>query len=160
MGNVLSIGLGEFKVSRNLDDELVAYGLGSCLGIGMYDPTTHVAGMVHVVLPEFNHNESPSPKYVEIGINTLLDEMVRSGANRSRIITRMAGGANMLLNGALSQSFNIGERNTVAARDVFKKLNIRLAAEEVGGNTGRTVRLYVSQGRMTVRVVGEKEHDL
>jgi len=119
-----------------------------------------VAGMVHAVLPELNHNEVPSPKYVEIGINTLLDEMVRNGAVRSRIITRMAGGANMLLNGSLTQSFNIGERNATAAHQVFQKLNIRLSAEEVGGNIGRTVRLYVSQGRMTVRVVGGKEHDL
>lgn len=156
-----NIGLGEQVVSRDPQDVLVAYGLGSCLGIGMVDPVARVAGMVHVVLPEHPQGtESTSGKYVDTGISALLAEMIRAGADRRRLIIRMAGGANMLLAMTNTKIFDIGNRNIQAALKVFKALNIQLAGQEVGGNIGRTVRLYVADSRMTVRMVGQQEHDL
>jgi chemotaxis protein CheD len=157
----ISIGLGEQVVSKDPSEILVAYGLGSCLGIGMYDPRSRVGGMVHAVLPEhLNPGEPKSPKYVDWAILTLLEKMVAAGADKNRIVVRMAGGANMLINSSLSNTFDIGTRNISMARQTLQRLSMRLSSEDVGGNIGRTVRFYVETGRMTVRMIGGVERDL
>lgn len=165
MNNPISLGLGEMAVTRSSDDVLAAYGLGSCLGICMIDPVTKVAGLLHAVLPEaLNISESENPsnssKYVDRGIEGLLAAMVKEGANRSRIVVRMVGGANMLTAPGLISTFDIGTRNIEKARVTFQRLNIKITAEEVGGHTGRTVHIYVADSRVTVRVIGEKEHEI
>jgi chemotaxis protein CheD len=161
MANMLNVGLGEQVVSRDPQNVLVAYGLGSCLGIGMFDPASGVAGLVHAVLPEhFNNNGNTPGKFVDTGIPFLLNEMVKAGADRRRMITWMAGGANMIMSPGMTKAFDIGNRNILSAQKIFDSLNIRLSGQEVGGNTGRTVRIYVAEGRMTVRMVGQVEHDI
>ena len=155
----LSVGLGEIKISRNPDQVLVAFGLGSCLGVGMYDPVTRVGGLLHAVLPErTNGAERSSAKYVDSGITTLLDKMLEAGADRNRLIVKVAGGAN-ILTAAGFKSLNIGDRNVTAAQATFSALNLKVNANDVGGNIGRTVRMYVANGRMTVRMIGSPEKE-
>jgi chemotaxis protein CheD len=160
MANSIAIGLAEVKVSRNPDDVLVAFGLGSCLGIGMYDPVTRLGGMLHAVLPLNNVNKAEASKYVDSGIVLLLDMMVQAGAQKQRLVTKLAGGANMLNVSSLSSTFDIGNRNIEASRITFQKLGIRPKSEEVGGKIGRTVRLYVADGRYTIRMMGEQEREI
>ncbi len=164
MKDSTSVGLGECAISRNPDDVLVAYGLGSCLGIAMIDPVLRICGLMHAVLPlpsnGTNSADGNPYKFVEGGIQAMIDNLAKEGANRNRLVVRIAGGANMLMSSGLSQSFDIGTRNTTTARAVFQRLRLTVSAEEVGGHTGRTVRVYVADKRVTVRVVGEKEHDL
>jgi len=160
MANSIAIGLAEVKVSRSPDDVLVAFGLGSCLGIGMYDPILHLGGMLHAVLPINNDSRNEQSKYVDSGITMLMDLMVQAGAQRSRIVIKMAGGANMLNVSSLSSTFDIGNRNIDSARQTFIKMSIRVKSEEVGGKIGRTVRLYVADGRYTIRMMGEQEREI
>lgn len=157
----LPVGLGEIKVSREPDAVLVAYGLGSCVGVGVYDPVARVAGLLHAVLPErTNGTDALSPKYVDSGIRALLKEVERLGATRRNLIIRIAGGANMLQAPGFKQTFNIGDRNVTATRTTLATLGLPIKAEAVGGQTGRTVRLLAGNGRMTVRVLGTGEFDL
>jgi len=161
MKDPISVGLGELVVSRDPEDVLVAYGLGSCLGIHMHDPVTRISGLLHAVLPERTNGANPTdPKYVDSGIEALLGEMIKQGADRRRLVILMAGGANMLVSSGLSHSFDIGCRNAEAAHKTFERLNLFLKKEDIGGNIGRTVRVYVGCNRMTVRVIGGKEQDL
>lgn len=161
MLNSIPVGLGEIHISREPKDVLVAYGLGSCLGISMYDPDKHIAGMLHALLPLHPHGtHDQSPRYVDSGIVTLLAEMIRAGANRNRIVVRMAGGANMLAEPGDGQSSNSRSRNVEAALATFDALNLTLNSQEVGGKSGRTVRLYVQDGRMTVRTMGNQEREI
>jgi chemotaxis protein CheD len=161
MENSLAAGLGEIKVSGNAADVLVAYGLGSCVGISMYDPITKVGALLHAVLPQrLNDSDAHNPKFVDSGVTRMLDIIEQHGALRSRLIVRMAGGATMLNVPGLKQTLNIGERNVAVARQALATHRLRLAAEDVGGTSGRTVRLHVGNGRMTVRVIGSQERDL
>lgn len=156
--NNLLVGLGEIKISSNPQDVLVAYGLGSCLGIGMYDPAVRVAGLLHAILPGRINGTVDSPaKYVDTGISALLVQLVRAGADRRRVIVRMAGGANMLAAPGFSQVMNIGTRNIEAALATLATLDLKTASQEVGGHTGRTVRFYVTDGRMTIRTMSNQE---
>ncbi|PWH17740.1 MAG: chemotaxis protein CheD [Anaerolineae bacterium] len=161
MQDNLAVGLGEYKISHTVSDVLVAYGLGSCVGIGLYDPQLRLAGLLHAVLPSSpNGAVEKSAKYVTSGIELLLEEMIKAGAVPSRIIVRMAGGANMLTAPGFAHTFNIGTRNVEAAHETLQRLRLRLVAEEVGGTIGRTVRFYVRDGRMTIRTVGNQEREV
>ncbi len=160
-GAMSSVGLGEYIVSHDPQDVLIAFGLGSCLGIGMFDPVAKVGGLIHVVLPEHKAGNDPNhAKFVDTGIPMLLKKVIAEGAVESRLIIKMAGGANMLVSPGLSGTFDIGTRNINMAHEVLKKLNLKLHSEEVGGQVGRTVRLYIADGRMTVRMMGSQERDL
>ncbi len=160
-GEMSSVGLGEMCVSHDPQDVLIAFGLGSCLGIGMYDPVAKVGGLIHIVLPGQKTANDPNPaKFADTGIPFLLQKVVGEGAMQSRLIIRMAGGANMLVSPGLSGTFDIGTRNIEMAHQVFKSLNLKLDKEEVGGQVGRTVRMYIASGRMTVRMMGSQERDL
>ena len=161
MKEPISIGLGEFVVSADPEIILVAYGLGSCLGICLVDPVKKIAGLLHAVLPQrLNGAEPVCPRYVDCGVEGLLEEMLKAGADRNRLILRMAGGANMLLTSGVSHTFDVGTRNIASAHTAFQRFRLNLLKEDVGGHTGRTVRVYVADSRMTVRVVGGKEQDL
>jgi len=166
MKDPINLGLGEQAISRNPDDILVAYGLGSCLGISMIDPLARISGLLHAVLPEKSNgvlgcaDPSVSYKYVDSGIECLLNALIKQGASKSRLIVRMVGGANMLISPGLSNTFDIGTRNIEKARMMFQRLDMSLAAEEVGGHTGRTMRVYVADCRVTVKLIGQKEHEI
>lgn len=158
METSVGVGLGEIAVSNNYYEILVAFGLGSCVGIGAYDPIKKVAGLLHAVLPEpLNGSDLTSTKYVGNGINKLLEEMVTHGAVKERLIIRIAGGANMLTSPGLSKTFDIGTRNIAMAQDILEKNKMTIVGQSVGGNTGRTFRVYVADGKMTIRMIGEKE---
>lgn len=163
MNNSVVVGLGEIKISKNVRDVLVAYGLGSCLGITMYDPVAKVAGMLHAVLPTCNllsNNDESCTKYVCCGIEVLLKRITEAGGQRSRIVVRMAGAANMLTDTTFSDIMNISQRNIDTARKKLKELNMEVIGEEVGGNIRRTVHFYVSDGRVAIRMLGCKERDV
>ena len=159
-----NVGLGEQAISRSPDDILVAYGLGSCVGVVMIDPLSRVSGLLHAVLPRLTDgmeraDTNPS-KYVEGGIENLIAAMVQQGANKNRLIVRLIGGANMLISSGLIRSFDIGTRNIEVARTTLNRLKMPIAVEEVGGHTGRTVRVYVADSRVTVRVIGQIEREI
>jgi chemotaxis protein CheD len=99
-------------------------------------------------------------RYVDSGICGLLDDLLRAGAVTNRLAIWVTGGANMLLTSDFSRAFDIGNRNIDIAKRVFEDLHLPTPAVEVGGNQGRTVRLYVGTGRMTVRVIGGQEKEL
>lgn len=161
MKDPTSVNLGEIALSRDPEDVLVAYGLGSCLGISMVDRVRRISGLLHAVLPHRLNGADPlCAKYVDSGIEGLLDGMLRAGADRRSLVVRIAGGANMLLSAGLSQTFDVGTRNIHSAHETLRRLNLPLHSEETGGHSGRTVRVYVATGRVTVRVVGGVEKDL
>lgn len=160
MKDPINVGLGERVISRDPEDILVAFGLGSCLGIVMTDPVLRLCGMIHAVLPERIGTDPHSPKFVTNGIQGLLTAMLEAGADQRRLVIRMAGGANMLLSSGLSSTFDIGTRNIEAAHRTFKQLGLSLKAEDVGGNLGRTVRVFVGSSKVTVKVINGKEKEL
>ena len=164
MKDPTNVGLGEQVVSRCPEDILVAYGLGSCVGVIMLDPVFKIAGLLHAVLPRardgLRTGEQNASKYVESGIKSLIEALVKEGANKARLAISLVGGANMLISSGVTGSFDIGTRNIEAAYATLKRLNLPVSTSEVGGHMGRTVRVYVADSRVTVRVAGEKEHEI
>ncbi len=148
-----AVRMGEMFVSSSPGDELVAIGLGSCIGLAMLDRSARVAGLAHVVLPESGTATGPAGKFADLAVPALLDLVRRAGARRERIETALVGGARMF---AMGGGLDIGARNEAAVREALRAHNLTVRVAETGGNSGRTVRVYVSDGIINVHQAGGK----
>jgi chemotaxis protein CheD len=135
-----NVRMGEFAVSSAPGDELVAIGLGSCIGLALVDREAGVAGLSHVVLPESQGKPGPAAKFADLAIPDLISRLLEAGAERRRLQAVMIGGARMFTVGA---SLDIGARNSEAVREALVSERIKIHAEEIGGNRGRTARVIV-----------------
>ena len=155
------VGLGEMQVSKDPSAVLSCLGLGSCIAVSAYDSVAKVAGLVHIVLPSSDGRNTSLPgKFADSAIPALLDEMGKLGALKSRLLVKIAGGAQISMTANSSPIFKTGERNIESTKENAKKHGLKIAAEEVGGNSGRTLRLYVESGRVTVTHAGSQTIDL
>ena len=143
--------MGELVVSKIANDEIVAIGLGSCIGLALIDRGARVAGLAHIVLPESQGMAGPAAKFADRAVPELVAEMQKNGANKSRLEAALVGGARMF---ALGSGLDIGARNDAAVRDGLGRLQVRIRAAATGGNRGRTVRVGVGEGTVNVQEAG------
>jgi chemotaxis protein CheD len=142
-------------------EALTTLGLGSCVGIALYDPITKITGLAHIMLPDSTQirNNQNIAKFADTGITELIRQMVAMGAGRQRLVAKIAGGAQMFSfkSSDADGLMRVGERNVEA---VIKKLNeerIRIIAQDTGKNYGRTVEIYSEDGRYVIKAVGKPE---
>jgi chemotaxis protein CheD len=145
-----SVRMGEIEVSKRTGEELVARGLGSCIGLALIDRSSGVAGMAHIVLPESNGPGSEPGKFADLAVPALLAQMQKAGAVTRRLDAVMAGGARMFELGEM----DIGARNADAVKAGLARVGLRIHAAETGGNRGRTLRLTVGNFEVTVKEAG------
>ena len=160
-GTTLTVGVGDMKLSNDPNGALITYSLGSCLGVMIYDPVAKVGGLLHAMLPEAK-DERNSPgfnpyKYVDAGIPLLFKEAYKLGAEKRRITVAVAGGAQILDD---SGYFNIGKRNLATLRKMFWKNGVMIDREHVEGSVSRTVKLFLADGLITLKLGGGKEMQL
>lgn len=134
---------------------LLTIGLGSCVAVALHDERAKVGGLAHILLPSpALSRRDPAPgKFPQTAIPLLLQEMVALGARPERVTARLAGGAAMFTNLQPTGTVQMGERNLVAVRAALGHHNIPLVGTAVGGDFGRTVRLFVEDGRIEVSTV-------
>jgi chemotaxis protein CheD len=139
-------------VSSDPDSYLVTYGLGSCIGITLYDPVARVGGMLHYMLPDSSINAEKARNrpfmYADTGIPLLLQQAYGLGAERSRLQVVAVGGAQLLDSNGV---FNIGKRNHLAMQDICQQAGVFIHTEVVGGMDSRTIRLEISTGILLMR---------
>jgi chemotaxis protein CheD len=152
-----SARMGEMVVSSNPNEELVALGLGSCIGLAIVDRTAGVAGLAHIVLPESNDRGDQMGKFADTAVPELIAKLGEAGAVESRLEAAIAGGARMF---EMSGGLDIGSRNEAAVRAALAKARIPVKAAQTGGNTGRTVKISVGELLVTVRAAGQQPETL
>ncbi|MBI0584380.1 MAG: chemotaxis protein CheD [Methanomassiliicoccus sp.] len=150
------VGVGEYRVARGFAN-LVCIGLGSCVGIAIFDPQAQVGGLAHAMLPRYEEGRDKinASKYADSAIMIMVDELVAMGAMKGRLRAKMAGGAQMF-SFISSDTLNIGQRNSEAARATLKGENITLLAEDVGGTKGRTVTFTAGEGTYRIQKGSER----
>lgn len=152
-----TIGISEMFVSDDPEDVLVTYSLGSCVGLILYDPVVKVGGMIHCMLPLSKTDKAKAEKtpamFVDTGVPELIQAVFDLGAQRKRLIAKVAGGAKILDEQGM---FKIGERNHTVLRKVLWKNNILIDGEDVGGTKARTLYLHIADGAAYVKSAGEK----
>ncbi|SDF39491.1 chemotaxis protein CheD [Sporolituus thermophilus] len=160
MGELIKVGMADYKVGKS-PASLISYGLGSCVGIALYDPVTKVGGLAHIMLPDSKQARSAEnpAKFADTALPLMLDEMLKIGAAKNRVVAKIAGGAQMFTFTNTTDIMRVGERNSEAVKSVLRKMDICIIAEDTGGNYGRTVELKLDTGVFRVKTIdkGEKE---
>jgi len=148
------VKVAEWAVER--DGIIVTLGLGSCVAIMLHDPEARAGAMAHVLLPSKSlARDTTNPaKFPETAVPFLLERLAALGADRRRLVAKLAGGASMFAQLMTPGSVQMGERNIVAARNALRAAGIPVAREAVGGGAGRSVRFHVTDGRVEIRSVG------
>jgi len=146
------VGMGEILVTASPNAVLSCIGLGSCVAVCAYDSRERIGGMAHIVLPQNHGLPGNNPaKFADTAVPLLLNEMIRKGCIKSRLIVKIAGGAQMTLAPGLRDTFKTGERNLTQILLVLQRENVAIAAVDTGGTVGRTVKMYVGTGQVTVK---------
>ncbi|MCL2078505.1 MAG: chemotaxis protein CheD [Oscillospiraceae bacterium] len=154
MATVL-VGMADLKAARN-PDIITTLGLGSCVGITLYDKARKIGGMAHCMLPTYKGFEGQKiDKFVDSAVIELIKQLERMGVPRNALVAKIAGGAHMFT--AISQNndlLKIGERNTAAGIAILRQLSIPLIANDTGGKHGRTIELDTASGALKIKTVG------
>ena len=139
----------------SLDEILVTIGLGSCVAILLHDPAAKVGGLAHVLLPSpaLSRKDDNPAKFPQTAVPRLLELMAQQGASSRRVTARLAGGASMFASLAAPGTIQMGERNLVASRQSLRQHGVALVGEATGGDYGRTVKMWVADGRVEISSV-------
>ena len=156
MALILTVGMADVKICRAEGGILTALGLGSCIGVCIYDPVICLAGMAHVVLPQSGSPTDSPGKFADTAIPYLFAQMEYAGARIGRLRAALVGGAQLFKNVTQGSRLDIGPRNASAVRDILESFKVCIVAADVGGSVGRTALLH-NDGRVMVRTLGQSE---
>ncbi len=148
----LVVGISDGKVSNKAEDVIVTYSLGSCIGVILYDPKTHIGGLLHYQLPASSINPDRAQQipcmFADTGMNWILKELASKGVNKKSLKVTLAGGAEMMKDKSM---FNIGKRNHAAIRKILWTNGLFVEKEDVGGKHARTVYLTLADGSIEIK---------
>ncbi len=165
MKEIIKVGMADLEVTTS-PHVLVTLGLGSCLGIILYDSVSKIGGLAHVMLPDIEatkiqHNKA---KFANSAIREMIEQMIKLGAQKKNFKAKLIGGAHMFTGIKLSSNnaisaFNVGDRNILSAKEELTKQNIELIGEDVGRDYGRSVEFDLETGKVKIKTItwGMKE---
>ena len=155
---VVRVGIADMKVVK-APDEIRTIGLGSCVGVIIYDPHIKVAGMAHIMLPDSSlatgKTDINIAKFADTALKELKRELINNGARIRQLCAKIAGGAQMFQFSSAREHVRVGPRNIVAVKEELMKLSIQLVAEDVGGNSGRTIEFDPETSQLEIRTVNQ-----
>ncbi|MFN3603506.1 MAG: chemotaxis protein CheD [Leptonema sp. (in: bacteria)] len=148
--NIIFVGVSEWKSEKS--PSILRTTVGSCVAVVLYDKTKKIGGISHSLLDE------PPPgklvnrgKYAKTSVEELIKDLEKLGANKKNLTAKIFGGASMFQNNSSSVFQNIGERNVIAAKEILQKNQIPILYEDILGHNGRTITLYLEDGRILLR---------
>ena len=161
MSELIKVVMAGLKVCIS-PDSVTTLGLGSCVGVAIRDKENKVGGLAHVMLPDSTaiRNNTNIYKFADTGITELVRLMEEKGAKRSRMVAKIAGGAQMFSFQNKSELVRVGDRNVEASKKKLKELGIPIIAEDTGDSYGRTVIFYPETGDFVIRAVGKEERTI
>jgi chemotaxis protein CheD len=152
--DAIKVGMAEYKVKES-PALLTSIGLGSCIGLALYDAVNKIGALAHIMLPRQSEarNKANPAKFADTVIDLMLAEMEARGSIKRHITAKVFGGANMFPHVQGNLLMNVGARNAVAVKEELVKRNIAIVAEDVGGHCGRTIVFDTRSGKVSVKTV-------
>jgi chemotaxis protein CheD len=149
-GKLINVLIGSIDLTRS--PNRLASVLGSCIGLAIWDPEMHMAGLAHILLPDSRGQASESlpGKYADRAVPILVRSLLERGANRDRLRAKVAGGARMFSRIAADGTCDVGAQNVLAVKQALVTARVSILAEDVGGNRGRKVVFDPSSGAFSV----------
>ncbi|HBC97146.1 MAG TPA: chemotaxis protein CheD [Clostridium sp.] len=151
----IKVGIADMNTAGS-PNRIITIGLGSCVGIALYDDKSNIGGLAHIMLPDstqFSNKKNPL-KFADLAIPLLIEKLEKLGVNRRNLKAKIAGGASMFNFPDKSVMMDIGNRNGKAVKHMLEKCSISILAEDLGGNKGRTMILDTSDGSVKIKTVG------
>ncbi|MFA6308246.1 MAG: chemotaxis protein CheD [Clostridia bacterium] len=154
MKKVIKVGMADLQVACS-NCVLTTYGLGSCVGVALYDHQKKIIGLAHIMLPSSKKakNKSNAAKFVDTAVDKLLKEMINIGASRERVTAKLVGGSQMFSSAYLCDISKIGHNNVLSAKKKLEDLDITVVSEDTGGNYGRTLEFNSDDGNLIVKTI-------
>jgi chemotaxis protein CheD len=163
MKETIIVGISDQRTSQS-PNILATYALGSCVGVSLYDETTGIGGLAHIMLPTSSLIKDVQAvermKFADTAIGDLVDRMVTAGANRRQITAKIAGGANMFKIADDSAFGNIGQRNIESVKQSLSNLSVPIVGEDTGADFGRTIFFDLSTGKVKVQTLGKSVKEI
>ena len=144
----ISIGIGEFAVVTK-PCVLESIGLGSCVGICIWDKNKGIGGLAHIMLGCAEERTGNLMRFADKAIDAMIDKMISKGAHTNDMVAKIFGGASLFH----STGFSIGKDNTVAVKKELSKRKIRIIAKDLGGTHGRSIWFDTKTGNVVVGMV-------
>lgn len=156
MSEEIKVGISDYKVSTN-PNKLITLGLGSCVGIALYDRASKAGGLSHIMLPDSNFfkKDIKPEKFANLAVPMMVEELLK-GKSKQNLVAKICGGASMFAFSDNKLSNNIGERNVQAVEKILKDMGIPILARHVGGNVGRTMIVHLDTFHVTVRMANRE----
>jgi chemotaxis protein CheD len=154
--NIVKVGMADYKVAE-APSKLITLGLGSCIGITLYDKRKKVGGMAHIMLPKNNNPEKQSLKFADTALEMMLKDLEKMGVSKRSLEAKLAGGAQMFSFSSSNQLNSIGYRNALAVKEILTSHGIKIIAEDTGGNKGRTIEIDLDSGKLRIKTIGQGE---
>ncbi|KAB8138760.1 chemotaxis protein CheD [Gracilibacillus oryzae] len=152
---MIKVGIADLKTAK-APNMLKTSGLGSCVGVVVYETSQKIAGLAHVMLPDSTVSKretNNAMKYADTALDILLKELQEHGAKKYALRAKMAGGAHMFSFRSDNKMLRIGDRNVEAVRNILARYSIPILAEDVGGNKGRTIEFNIETSMLEIRTV-------
>lgn len=153
---MVTVSVADMKISNNINEMLVTYSLGSCIGLSFFDSVVGFGGLVHCMMPLSRENPEQAKincsMYTDTGVYGLLEAMFKRGAKRKNLIAKVAGAGSPL---DVGKSFNIGKRNYIVLRKILWKNDILINAEYVGGSDPKSMFLDIATGKTYIKTNGQ-----
>jgi len=157
MSDTIKVGIADMNICKT-PDKITTIGLGSCVGVVLYDSSRKIAGLVHIMLPDstkIKQNQNKM-KFADSGIDLLLNELEKNGSDKKSLKAKIAGGAKMFNFSSTSDLGSIGDKNVIAVRNKLNSLGIKIVSEDVGLNYGRTIVFDPETDELTVIKAGKQ----
>lgn len=157
ISDIVKVGIAQLDITKP-PKKIRTAGLGSCVGVVLYDESKKIAGLVHIMLPDsslVNSNAFNEAKFADTGIKALIERLKQEGAQTYRLKAKIAGGAQMFKFTSDKNSMRIGPRNVEAVKEQLEKFGIPLISEDTGGNSGRTIEFDPNSCKLSVRTVNQ-----
>lgn len=156
MSTEIIVGIAAIGIAK-APDTIKTIGLGSCVGISLYDKKNKIVGLAHIMLADSSKftNKINLHKYADTAIPILIDKMEQMGCNKRNMVAKIVGGAQMFKSADNKFKNDIGERNIIATQEVLSRNGVFIQGKEVGGDKGRTMIVEASSGVVTIKSLGK-----
>lgn len=123
--------------------------LGSCIAVCLYDKVQHIGGMNHYLVPLWNENGLQSPKYGNVSIPKLIENMLNIGCDIGNLEAKLFGGGNVIE--VKQEEMMIGRKNIIIAKEILQEYGIPVTAQDVGGTRGRRIMMQSDTGKVMLK---------
>jgi chemotaxis protein CheD len=154
-----AVNCSEMKISTNPVETLVAFSIGSGMGVAVHDPVCGVGGILNFMLPDSSGANGVCPvrvpfMFADTGIPAFIAALYAQDAQPDRLKVVIAGGAHIL---DQTDAFNIGLKNLEALKSRLDEYNLKIQHENTGGTNSRTLSLDIGSGCSAIKIFGEGE---